>query len=109
MIDNRFCTPITFKNPLKTDFPVRIYFNNLTGYFLFEKQAFNGLLKFIGIQNALCKQIFTFLQKSQKKKIVEKEREREREGEIEREIERERERARERKIAKFLFYVYSTI
>ena len=59
VIGNTFCTPIIFKNPLKTCFFIKKYtFYNLRRvrfdcniYFLFEKQAFNGLLKVIGIQN----------------------------------------------------------
>ena len=49
-----------FKNPLKTMFSIR---NKLLqfvlgvwivdGYFLFEKETFNGLLKVIGIQNVI--------------------------------------------------------
>ena len=50
------------KNPLKTDF-LRIYYHSLCLmcldckiYFLFEKQAFNGLLKISGIQKLFCSQ-----------------------------------------------------
>ena len=54
-----FCAPIVFKNLLKTGFSIRnillqfvsgVYFFLVIGYFLFEKEAVNGLLKVIGIQ-----------------------------------------------------------
>ena len=56
-----FFTPIIFKNPLKKQFfgkkklyllHIRIFIRRVwivIGYFLFEKQAFNELLKVIGI------------------------------------------------------------
>ena len=46
IIGNWFFAPIFFKNSLKTGFPIRIVIR----YFLFEKKAFNGLLKVIGLQ-----------------------------------------------------------
>ena len=59
VIGDWFCTPKMFKNPIKTGFSVRnILFTIcfwclwiVNEYFLFEKQAFHGLLKVIGIQN----------------------------------------------------------
>ena len=65
VIDNCFCAPKIFKDPLKTGFSVRhtllqsssrIFYNLwwvvwiVIGCFLFEKQTFSGLLKVIGIQ-----------------------------------------------------------
>ena len=52
VIGNWFCAPI-LKFKTRVLFK-KLYFYNLFGfvirYFLFEKQAFNGLLKVIGIQ-----------------------------------------------------------
>ena len=45
----KISTPIIFKNPLKPDFLIRNillqFVSGMYGYFLFEKQTFNGLLK----------------------------------------------------------------
>ena len=53
VIGNWFCAPIIFKNPLNTGFSTicvgRVCI--VIRYFLFEKHAFNGLLKVISIQN----------------------------------------------------------
>ena len=57
IIDNYFCASIIFKNSLKTGFNKKFTFTIcvgrvwvIIGYFLLEKQTFNGLLKVIGIQ-----------------------------------------------------------
>ena len=50
-IGNWFCAPIIFKNPLKPGFTIcvgRVWI--VIRYFLFEKHAFNKLLRVIGIQ-----------------------------------------------------------
>ena len=52
-LSNWICTPIIFKNPIKTCFYIKKFMSGAFGlyiYFLFEKQAFNGLLKVIDIQ-----------------------------------------------------------
>ena len=67
VIGNWFCTTIIFKNPLKTGFSIRnipiticvVRVWIVTGYFLFEKQTFDGLLKIIGIQISLGKEKYT--------------------------------------------------
>ena len=61
MIGNWFCSPKNFEKSVKTVFFLKKY--TLTfcvgpvwiviGYFLLEKQTFDGLLKVIGAQNAL--------------------------------------------------------
>ena len=53
-----FCAPIIFKNQLKYDkkYTITIYVGRVwivIGYFLFEKQSFNGLRKVIGMQKVL--------------------------------------------------------
>ena len=60
-IGNWFCTLIIFKNPLKIGFSIKNILLTICagwipiviGYFLFEKQAFNGLRKVIGLQKYL--------------------------------------------------------
>ena len=62
LIGNKFCTPITFQNPLKTGFSLRNIFITICVGFVWiviyisftKKKAFNGLLKVIAIQNVLC-------------------------------------------------------
>ena len=59
VIGIRFCAPIIFNNSFKTQFFIRNILITICvkrvwiviRYFLFEKQATNGLLKVIGIQN----------------------------------------------------------
>jgi len=58
VIDNKICTPIIFKNPLKPGFSIRnillqFYIGRVwvgTVYFLFGKKTFSGLLKVTSIQ-----------------------------------------------------------
>ena len=57
MIGNWFCELIIFKNMLKPGFSIRNillqFLSGVFGYFLFDRQAFIGLLKVIGIQNRM--------------------------------------------------------
>ena len=65
--EKKNCTPIIFKNPLKSGFYKKYTFTICVGcvlvvilFFLLEKQTFNGLLKVIGIQSDII--IFLSLQ-----------------------------------------------
>ena len=57
MLEICVCAPIIFKNRFfNKNYTFTICVGSVSiviGYFLFEKQAFNGLLKVIGIQSEL--------------------------------------------------------